>query len=229
MPPSFLSGRSLRLGSKLVSALLALAVSARAQSVVLSSLGQPANWASTLGESSGHQWGHAWDFVTGAGTYELRAVTFVTANNATAATGFAVSLYSGFSTSGPTGLVTTFTGSISPPDGTNTYPTVPTTLLSNTHYWLVFSAFASPTENTIQLVSTVSGAQDAGAAAGWSLGNTRYTTHTGGASWSLQAGDIQPLYALTASVPEPAAYAAFAGIAALGAALLRRRAKTVVA
>lgn len=195
-------------------------VIAQAQVTVLSNLGQPYNWPLTIGYSNPNDFGEAFGFTTGSYYLDLTGVTFEDTSNG-GVTNFTVAVYSGFSTSGPSGLVTTLSGTLNPSGGTETYSAPWVTLDPNTDYWLTFTAFGSTAATTLESTTTI--ATDAGALSGWSFPFTVYTTVNGGTSWSYRSvpTDLMGRFSIQAA-PEPATYAVILGGLALAAAGWRR-------
>jgi hypothetical protein len=198
-----------------------------AQDTAVSNVNQPrAGFTLGVGKNSGFDFSVGFNFLTSASSANFASVSFVSAGAFGAASGFTLSLYSGFSASGPTGLITSLTGANPATDsGTYTYtPTVPVTLMGNTSYWLLASAPSTPANSSYGLYATSSDAEDVTGLAGWTIGNTRMFTSNGGSTWS--SGTEVPLFSVQVSaIPEPSTYALGAGAIALVGAFLWRRDK----
>ena len=149
-----------------------------------------------------------------------------------------MTLNSGFSTSGTTGLLATLSGATAPAlsatPATFSYTTTPIPLAANTTYWLQVDTFGSGTTNTeIGWAATNNiGTIDAGGLPGWTyydgsgLGYTLYFTNNGGTGWSSSgfSGVNFPQYSVQfQAVPEPSSYAVLVGLSVLGFAAHRRR------
>jgi hypothetical protein len=206
-----------------------LPVAASAQVTGISNLGQTASSSIDVGQEPNlDTFAQGFSFTTGATAMNLLHVHLqFEAASAGGLTGFSFSLYSGFSASGPTGQLATFTGSPAPAtQGTFTYSPASTTMLSaSTTYWLVATAPTLSIAGEHFHISTTSAtAEDSGGLAGWVIGDTRWQSDiTGGGTWSNLGGDV-PQFGLTVSaIPEPSTYALVLGTAGLGTVLLRRR------
>lgn len=208
-----------------------LPTSARGQVTGVSNLTQTSSSSIDVGqETGGETFAQGFSFTTGATSMTLLNVDLKFENASIGGlTGFAFSLYSGFTATGPTTHLVTFTGSNGPATaGTHSYsPASPTTLSANTTYYLVATApTLSISREHFHISTTSTTDEDAGGIAGWRIDNTRWESGNAGiAPWTQLSGDV-PQFSLTVSaVPEPSTYALLLGIAGLGTAWLRRRSR----
>ncbi len=172
-----------------VAAMVDIAVAA------VSNLGQP--FENSTGATKDIQ--EAISFTTGGSTADLLGVTLYGFGYGGPLSGFTVALYTGINTGGPTGLVTTFVGEASPVFLSNYIYRAPArlTLSPNSTYWLVISAPTTVGPSGFSWRSTLSAAEDAGAFSGWSIGNTRWVTSNGGASWFASGGLVPQFQVMT--------------------------------
>lgn len=158
---------------------------ASASVIGISSIGRTEGTASAaVGKSGVYNFQEAASFSTGTGITEFESLSFYISARGSAATDFSVSLYTGLSVGGPSGMVTTLLGTGTPGVGLHTFDAPAGVLLSaNSTYWVVFSAIATPASSTFQLRTTTSTAEDPGGLPGWSIGDQRWLSNNGGTSW----------------------------------------------
>lgn len=209
--------------------LVGLAGSLRATVIAVSNLGQPtASTTYAIGKSvPAFDFQAGVSFTTGATALDLESVTLSFFSRNGLATDFNVSLYSGLTAAGPSGLLTTFAGNSTPSAGLETYtPNAPTTLLANTTYWLVESSVLTAPLTGFSLVGTNSLAEDAGGLPGWSIGDSRMVTNNGGASWfaaSPTSGVLKFSVQGASTVPDTGATALLLALSLLGLVGAKRR------
>lgn len=195
------------------------AISLPAQTTVVSNLSQTYFTTQTAGKSGANDLQQAISFTTGSAA-NLSSITLLGFSYGSLS-GFSVGVWTGISSSGPSGLVTTLTGA-TPTGTTQQYtfsPGAVTTLSATTDYWLVVSAPGTAASSGFSWNSTSLQNEDAGASAGWSIGNTRWVTLNGGSSWSGVGGGVPQFSVQAAAVPEPATLAGVFGLVALTAAI----------
>ena len=213
---------------------LALAGQLRAATIAVSNLGQPtAPFTYALGRSyPDSDFLEAVSFTTGSGMHDLESVVLSFYSRNGEATGFTASLYSGISSTGPTGLVTTFAGNATPSTGLETYtPMSSTTLLGGMTYWLVGSSSSTAPLTGFSMRGTTSLAEDAGALPGWSMGNFRMVSNNSGASWfaATPTSGVLHYSVQVASVPDLGGTAALLGIALAGTVVVRDKLRSTPA
>lgn len=205
----------------------ALTSALRALTVAVSNLSQPVA-ATTFAIGKGvpaFDFQSAVSFTTGAAAADLESVTLSFQSRVGAGTGFTLGLYSNVSAAGPSGLITLFNGSSTPSTGLENYtPSAATQLQAGTTYWLVESSVTTAALTGFSLYGTTSIAEDAGAAAGWSIGNSRMYSNNGGGSWASATNGVLQFAVNTASVPEAGATLWWFGAVLAGLAGWRRRA-----
>lgn len=169
-------------------------------------------------------------FTTGVGSFNLDSVTLSFYSKNGLASGFTASLYTSLTATGPSGLVAMLTGNSTPSTGLETYSVTNSTLLNGgTTYWLVLAATATSANSGFSLDGTNSLAEDVGAYAGWSIGDTRMVSNNGGNSWfegSTTSGVLQfsvQASPVTATVPDCATTAVLLGVGLIGLSGFRRR------
>ena len=197
----------------------------RAQTVVMvSNLSQPGNGSVPVAyyppdDGPASHYDAAQGFTTGPAASLLQAITLSVGGGS--GSGFSVALYSDASGL-PGSLIETLNGSSSPASaGSYSYTSGGSAILTaNTSYWWIASV-----------------PDGAGSFLGFNLNSTNSTSETSAFGWT--AGDVfrqqqngggwgpsgQPLlFSVSASaIPEPGTYAAWAGAAVLGLAVVRRR------
>lgn len=185
---------SLRLKVRLCRLIAACCVSAlplRAATVsAVSNLGQPADNLILVGSNNADVQ-VAISFTTGSSTTELSSVTLNGSGFGGVST-FRVAVYTAISSAGPTGILATLVGLPTPgAAGNHVYSAAaPLVLTPNTTYWLVASAPSAVNPSGFSWRATSSPAEDSGTLAGWSIGNTRLVSTTGGASWVSETNPI---------------------------------------
>jgi hypothetical protein len=196
-----------------------------AQSSAISNLDQPAGSNIAVGKTPEFNFSTGFSFTTGSVNTTLAGITLsmFTASSESAA-GFSVAIYNGIGTTGPTGLFGTLSGSTTPvTTGLYSYTTPGLSLLADTTYWIVATAPTTPTNTHFRILSTTSTAEDAGGFVGWSIGDSRWLTNNGGASWFNTTTGQLPFFSVQLmSVPEPSTFALLA-TGVLVAAWFRRR------
>ena len=164
-----------------VAALLALPLQVQAQTTLVSNTGQTASSNWTVGGSS--DWVHAQGFTTGddADGYTLFSVQVRFGLGSVAVDAVRVSIYGADESGNPSSSLYELTNPSSiVASGLNTFtaPTRPT-LEKETEYFIVVDA----TTGSFFVSSTLSDAEDDGAASGWSINDDRHRFSSG--SWSL--------------------------------------------
>lgn len=202
----------------------------RAQTAV-SNLGQETAVSLSVARTAeAVNYGRAFNFTTGAAPVEFTGVSLAVGSSApNTGTGFTVSLHSGFSSAGSTGLLATLSGATAPA-ATDVYSyAVPSPVLleAGTTYWLQVAAFATAPNTYFFLRATTSTEEDADGLAGWSIGNSVWFSADGGNFWDSTAASTRfiPRFAVeyqAVAIPESATGVLATGLAALGFAGWRR-------
>jgi hypothetical protein len=211
--------RSSRVAARsFLAALLVSIASVHAQTIAVSNRGQAFN-ASLIADAT---FSDAIDFTTGGTAMDLASFTLPIQSFGGSPSGFSLSLHSGL-TGGAT-LITTLTGTT--PSSLADYVFLPsgaTTLAANTTYFLVLTAASSGASSGFHWSAAATTNEDGGALAGWSIGNLRWISSNGGASWGTAAGVVPQFSVEVSAIPEPSTYAAFVSGLVLFAALRVRR------
>lgn len=213
----------LPLRSALLAAVASFIIPLHAQTTAVSNLSQTYFTTQTVGKGSGSDFQQAISFTTGGSITDLSAIV-LSGGAFGSVTDFTVAVWTGIGGGGPTGLVATLAG-INPLATVGTYGYTPSSTLSlsaSSTYWLVVSAPTTAVNTGFSWRSTSSSGEDAGAVAGWTIGNTRWVTLDGGASWSGVGGGVPQFYVQVAAIPEPSTGVAMFGLCALGCAAGRR-------
>lgn len=203
----------------------AMAVSAAAQTVFVSNLGQSVEDFRAVGGGGGapDPITLGMSFTTGGSgaVVDKFTLSFQAANGSPS--GFTLKLYDSFTAGvGPSGLVATFTGS--DPLTTSNYDFVGSaTLAASTTYYLIASVPGAIGASNDQFYwhRTLSTAEDGGGAAGWTIGDTQIVNNAFN-NWAAVTTPLE-FSVHGSAIPEPSTYAAMAGAAALGLAAWRRR------
>ncbi len=161
-------------------------------------------------------------FTTGSSAFVLDKITLNLGSASGASSVFTVSLFS--SNLGlPGTLIQTLSGPASPqPAGQYDFTSSGSTLLSagTTYFWVGTLASSTSTDRRRAVVTS---SFNETSSFGWTIANTYYVK---GSSGVWNAGGNNPFQfsvTATSAVPEPGAYAAFAGLAAIGFIASRRR------
>jgi hypothetical protein len=192
----------------------------------ISNLNQAFSTTHTVGYSSGTGtiFADAISFTTGATATNLDSIRLYGSGGGAIAN-FSVSLYSGISNpTGPSGLVTATSGPAIPTllafyDYT---PIGATLLQASTTYWLVVSAFSTPTNTFFAWRATASTSDDGGLS-GWSVGDLRWATLNNGSTWSGLGGVIPQFSIQVTPIPETSWCAPIIAGVVLGYTCCRRR------
>jgi hypothetical protein len=194
--------------------------SIRAQSTAVSNRGQAFN-AFLIADAT---FADAIDFTTGGAVSTLDSFTLPIKSFGGSPAGFSLSLYSGLSGGGSGTLVTTLTGTT--PSALADYvfaPPVTTSLAANSTYFLVLTGLSSGASSGYHWSAAATTNDDSGAMAGWSIGNLRWISSNGGATWGTAIGVVPQFSVSVTAVPEPSTFAVLAGCAGLFAAWRLRR------
>ena len=174
----------------------------RSQTTAVSNLGPPRD----LAVSSNIGGMNAISFTTGATSYDFFSVTTHFRAYGSEMGGFSFSLYSDSGGNAPSSLLRTLVGTVPTSDtiAEFTYtPATPLTFAAGATFWLVLAAPTTNYGSGYDWTALNSVLEDAGALAGWSIGNSRKTSENG-ISWLLPAGTIVPQFSLAVTaVPEP--------------------------
>jgi len=167
-------------------------------------------------------------FTTGAAQSTLNSITLNFDAMNFSNTTFSLRLYSSAGAQ-PGTLIETLSGSTSPSNGTFSYTSAGSTVLSaNTTYWWV----AASSTNGVIFHPTYTSSTAETSSAGWTIGNSGYTgsTTTAGVlpTFSATATPFQFSVTAVSAVPEPSTYAAIFGALALGAVAVVRRRRAAV-
>jgi len=206
--------------------LLATSASLLAQVTAVSNVGQTFAFDQIVGQATDFDFYQAFNFTTGSTSTTLASITISAGASTATASGFSMSLYSGFS-SGPTGLLASLNGSSTPAGVGVSYSYVPAssiTLAPGTTYWVLATALGMPSNTYYSIQGTSSTSEDSSVFSGWSIGNTEMFTTTAGASWFSSA--TIPMFSVqVAAIPEPSESAFVFGTVGLLAfvALKQRR------
>lgn len=204
--------------------------------VQLSTLGQPNFAAYNIG--SGAMFAQSFTTGSAAGGWDLESVTLAMGDadtgmepfNGTLGT-FGVSIFASDPLSStPTSLVAALSGSISPAvSGDYVYTATGTTLSANTQYWIVMTQTGGDSASYKGRMDTDSSPTFTTAINDWTLDldHTTALSFDSGNSWTLftynsNSAAIFAVETAATPVPEPATWALFAGLGALGLVVLRR-------
>jgi len=198
-----------------------------ATTVAISNLDQTPTSNVAVGKQSGFNFQEAGSFTTGGTAYSLDSISLDIVLASVSASDFTLSLYTGMSTAGPTGLVATLVGSSHPTVGINEYDAdAAIMLLSSSTYWIVASAPDTAVGTGFGVRSTTSTSEDAGGLADWTIGDTRWLTNNGGTTWSQGASGALLEFSVnvtSSSVPDGGMTSVLFGIALVGLFVLRRK------
>jgi hypothetical protein len=183
----------------LVAAFLLSAIPLPAARVTaVSNLGQLFATTHTVGKSGASDFHQAASFTTGSAAEELSGIT-IAGRGFGNVTGLTVGVYLGVGNTGPTGLVATLVGPSAPPPSVSDLkyaPNAPVVLEANTTYWLVVSAPTTAPASGFSWSATDTTAEDLIPISGWSIGNSRWVTLTGGATWIFTPTGVLPQFAV---------------------------------
>jgi hypothetical protein len=198
-----------------------------AATIGVSNLGQADQSTIILGHVLGQEYRFATSFTTGSGSFDLHSIILPFAGTyGGPASGYSLALYATVSASGPAGLVTSFFGNSTPSNSLESYtPSLSTTLLANTTYWIVEQANTTAPGTGFGTIHTGSAAEDTGGLSGWSIADHRWVTNNGGALWFQAGPNITPrqFSVQVAPVPDGGLTISLVAVSLTGLAALRRR------
>jgi hypothetical protein len=190
--------------------------------IAVSNITQPISHTSVVGVSGPYNFFQTFGFTTGTTAYQLEGLN-LSSWRTNEPSGMSVALYTGFTSTGPTGLLTTFSeDAIATNAGIYNFDPVNSTILQpSTHYYVLFSM--APGFTSFSINRTTSQDEDAGGLVGWSIDNTQFWfSNNGGVSYFSNSAKLMASVEVS-QVSDSGYSVAFIGAAMAGLMWLRRK------